>query len=215
MSEPIRWVRAVTTAKMSMAKVAAPAAGFQSDFVLAHLIVSSARACHSDVQMVRLKVDFKSSDEKIGGGMKIGDLASRGGLSASAIRYYESMGILKPAQRVAGQRRYSADAVDRVLLIRFATDMGFTLNEIRLFLEGLRGDTPVGPRWTRLAKRKIREVEETIQRSQRLKLLLQHLLRCHCASLQVCVEHLSLSRDLRLVEQKAKTQGRKVPRRLS
>jgi MerR family redox-sensitive transcriptional activator SoxR len=71
--------------------------------------------------------------------MKIGDLASRSGLNASAIRYYESMGILKPAQRVASQRRYSADAVDRVLLIRFATDMGFTLNEIRVFLDGLQG----------------------------------------------------------------------------
>jgi MerR family transcriptional regulator, redox-sensitive transcriptional activator SoxR len=135
--------------------------------------------------------------------MKIGELASRSGLNASAIRYYESIGILKPAQRAALQRRYSADAVDRVLLIRFATDMGFTLNEIGLFLEGLRGDTAVGPRWTKLAKRKIREVEETIQRSRRLKLLLQHLLRCHCASLQVCVERLSLSRDLRLVEQTA------------
>ena len=147
--------------------------------------------------------------------MRIGDLASRSGLNASAIRYYESMGILKPAQRVAGQRRYSADAVDRVLLIRFATDMGFTLNEIRLFLHGLQGDTPVGPRWTKLARRKIREVEETIQRSRRLKLLLQHLLRCHCTSLQVCVERLSLSPDLRLVEQKDKTQRRKVPRRLT
>ena len=144
--------------------------------------------------------------------MKIGDLARRSGLNASAIRYYESMGILKPAQRVAGQRRYSADAVDRVLLIRFATDMGFTLNEIRLFLDGLQGDTPVGPRWTKLAKRKIREVEETIQRSLRLKLLLQHLLRCQCASLQVCVERLSLSRDLRLVGRMDKTRSGRISR---
>lgn len=145
--------------------------------------------------------------------MKIGDLASRSGLNASAIRYYESVRILKPAQRIAGQRRYSTDALDRVLLIRFATDMGFTLNEIRVFLDGLQGDTPVGPRWTKLAKRKIREVEETIQRSRRLKLLLQHLLCCQCASLQVCVERLSLSQDLRVVGQKNKTRNGRIPRR--
>lgn len=147
--------------------------------------------------------------------MKIGDLASRSGFNASAIRYYESMGILKPVQRVAGQRRYSADAVDRVLLIRFATDMGFTLNEIRLFLDGLQGDTPVGPRWTKLAKRKITEVEETIQHSRRLKLLLQHLLRCQCATLQVCVQRLNLSSDLRLLGQQGKTRSSKVRRRNS
>jgi MerR family redox-sensitive transcriptional activator SoxR len=140
--------------------------------------------------------------------MKIGDLARRSGLNASAIRYYERLGILGPAQRVAGQRRYSADALDRVLLIRFASDMGFTLNEIKLFLKGLREDTPIGLRWKRLAQRKIKEVEETIQRSRRLKLLLQHLLRCHCASLQVCVQRLSLSPDLRLVEHERKTRSR-------
>lgn len=144
--------------------------------------------------------------------MKIGDLARRSGLNASAIRYYERLGILGPAQRVASQRRYSADALDRVLLIRFASDMGFTLNEIKLFLHGLREDTPVGLRWKRLAQRKIKEVQETIQRSRRLKLLLQHLLRCHCASLQVCVQRLSLSPNLRLVEHERKTRSRKVLR---
>jgi len=68
--------------------------------------------------------------------MKIGDLAHRSGLNASAIRYYESVGLLKPAERVAGQRHYSSEAVDRVLLIRFASDMGFTLKEIKLFMDG-------------------------------------------------------------------------------
>jgi MerR family redox-sensitive transcriptional activator SoxR len=146
--------------------------------------------------------------------MKIGDLARRSGLNASAIRYYEHLGILGLAQRVAGQRRYSADALDRVLLIRFASDMGFTLNEIKLFLNGLRDDTPVGLRWKRLAQRKIKEVEETIQQSRRLKLLLQHLLRCRCATLQVCVQRLSLSPNLRLVDHERKSRSRKVLRHL-
>jgi hypothetical protein len=57
-------------------------------------------------------------------------------------------------------------------------------------------------------------VEETIQRSRRLKLLLQHLLRCHCASLQVCVRRLSLSPKLRLVQHERKTRSRKAPRHL-
>ena len=67
------------------------------------------------------------------------------------------------------QRRYPSDAVHRVLLIRFASEMGFTLSEIKLFLNGLRDKAPVGPRWRKLARRKIKEVDETIQRSFRLK----------------------------------------------
>jgi MerR family redox-sensitive transcriptional activator SoxR len=124
--------------------------------------------------------------------MKIGGLASRTGLNTSAIRYYESVGLLAAAHRSGGQRRYPDDAVDRLLLIRFTRSMGFTIGEIKHFLSGLRENTPVGPRWKKLADRKIKEVEETIKRSLELKSLLQHLLQCHCASLQACVERLSL-----------------------
>ena len=119
--------------------------------------------------------------------MKIGELARRAGLNPSAVRYYEKMGLLAPPYRSGGQRHYASDALDRVLLIRFAGDMGFTLAEIHLFLNGLRDTAPVGPRWRNLAHRKIAQVEETIRRSRRLKSLLQHLLRCRCASLKICV----------------------------
>jgi len=125
--------------------------------------------------------------------MKIGELASRAGLNPSAIRYYEQAGLLPAPFRTGGQRRYPDEAVHRVLLIVFAGQMGFTLAEIKTFLRGLRGNSTVGPRWRKLAHRKIKEVERTIQRSHRLKSLLEHLLECRCASLQICVERLSLS----------------------
>src|ERR1700682_1814023 len=132
--------------------------------------------------------------------MKIGELASRASLNASAIRYYEKMGLLAPPQRTGGQRRYPSDALHRVLLIRFPTDMGFTLAEIKLFLSGLRDNTPVGPRWKKLATRKLVEVEQNIARSLKLKSLLQNLLHCRCASLQHCVSALGLSENLRLLQ---------------
>jgi DNA-binding transcriptional MerR regulator len=74
--------------------------------------------------------------------------------------------------------------------------MGFTLAEVKLFLSGLRDNAPVGPRWRRLAQRKIEEVERTIERAQKLKQLFQNLLRCGCPSLKVCMDCLSLSEDL-------------------
>jgi MerR family redox-sensitive transcriptional activator SoxR len=135
--------------------------------------------------------------------MKIGELAHRARLNASAIRYYERLSLLAAPERVGGQRRYPADALNRVLLIRFASEMGFTLGEIRVFLNGLRDDAPVGPRWKKLARRKIQQVEQSIQRARRLKSLLEHLLDCRCISLQVCVERLSLSPNLRVVRRGA------------
>jgi MerR family redox-sensitive transcriptional activator SoxR len=131
--------------------------------------------------------------------MKIGELARRAGVNPSAIRYYEKVGLLAPPQRAGGQRRYPSETLDRVLLIRFAGEMGFTLGEIKLFLNGLRDHSPVGPRWKKLAHRKIQEVDKTMKRSRRLKSLLGHLLRCQCISLQVCVQRLSLSENLRAV----------------
>jgi MerR family redox-sensitive transcriptional activator SoxR len=135
--------------------------------------------------------------------MKIGDLASRANLNPSAIRYYEKRGLLAPPHRTGGQRRYPSDALDRVLLIRFASDMGFTLAEIKLFLSGLRDNTPVGPRWKKLARRKLTEVEQNITRSLKLKALLHGLLHCHCASLGQCVRALELSENRRFVAKRS------------
>jgi MerR family redox-sensitive transcriptional activator SoxR len=135
--------------------------------------------------------------------MKIGELASRTGVNSSALRYYEQCGLLAPPYRTSGQRRYSEDVVSRVLLIRFASDMGFSLAEIRVFLNGLRDKTPVGARWRKLACRKIKEVDATIKRSNRLKALLEHLLECQCGSLQLCVQRLRLSPALSLISDRS------------
>jgi MerR family redox-sensitive transcriptional activator SoxR len=156
----------------------------------------------SQLQMLKVEVNFKSRQiatlsprEAL---VKIGELADRTGMNASAIRYYEKLGLLAPPLRSGGQRRYSDEALHRVLLIRFAGEMGFSLNEIKLFLSGLQDGVPVGPRWKKLAQRKFVEVDESIKSSRRLKSLLQHLLHCRCTSLKLCVQRLSLNPDLRL-----------------
>jgi MerR family redox-sensitive transcriptional activator SoxR len=131
--------------------------------------------------------------------VKIGQLASRTGVNASAIRYYEKLTLIPAPYRASGQRRFTDDAIYRVLLIRFARDMDFSLDEIKIFLSGLNDKAPVGKRWKRLAHSKIRQVDETMVHAQRLKSLLEHLLHCRCVSLQQCVERLSLSPKLRLM----------------
>ena len=55
---------------------------------------------------------------------------------ASAIRYYEQIGILAPARRVSGQRRYDETVLYRLAVVRRAQEAGFTLEEIRRLFFG-------------------------------------------------------------------------------
>lgn len=62
--------------------------------------------------------------------MTIGEVAGRAGLNASRIRYYEEIGVLPRPERVAGQRRYGADVLRRLMIIGVAQRVGLTLTEI-------------------------------------------------------------------------------------
>lgn len=71
--------------------------------------------------------------------MKIGELAERSGMAASAIRYYEQEGLLPKAVRGAnGYRIYGQTSLDKLHLIQIGQSLGFTLDTIRnvLSLEG-------------------------------------------------------------------------------
>jgi MerR family transcriptional regulator, mercuric resistance operon regulatory protein len=67
--------------------------------------------------------------------LSIGTVAAMSGLTPDAIRYYERRGLLPaPARTSAGYRRYSADVVRRLALIRSAQRFGFSLSAIAGFL---------------------------------------------------------------------------------
>lgn len=64
--------------------------------------------------------------------LRIGELAERTGTTPPTIRYYEGIGLLpRPARQRGGQRRYGAEAVGRLLLIRRCRDFGFTIDQVR------------------------------------------------------------------------------------
>lgn len=67
--------------------------------------------------------------------MKIGELATRTGLAASRIRFYESIGLLKLVERQAnGYRNYPEEAALVLNLITTAQQAGFSLDELRSLL---------------------------------------------------------------------------------
>lgn len=138
--------------------------------------------------------------------MKIGELAKRANLNPSAIRYYEQIGLLPAPARSSGQRRYSSESLDRVLLIKFVGEMGFSLPEVKTFLDGIRETAPVGHRWKKLAEGKILEMCQVMARARRLEKLMRGLSHCHCSSLHECVRRLELSESRSFV---ARTSPRK------
>lgn len=76
--------------------------------------------------------------------MRIGEIATRSGVSAKTIRYYEDIGLLQPPPRTAsGYRDYEPTTVDRLAFVRAAQAVGLTLGEIRGIV-ALRddGETP-------------------------------------------------------------------------
>jgi DNA-binding transcriptional MerR regulator len=67
--------------------------------------------------------------------LSIGELAARSGVATTALRYYDELGLVRPAAReCGGRRRYAASAVAEVGVIRFLREAGFTLAEIDSFL---------------------------------------------------------------------------------
>ena len=119
--------------------------------------------------------------------MTIGEVARRTGIRASALRYYESVGVLPTPRRVNGRRRYDGEVLELLAVVRVAQQAGFTVSEIRTLLHGFSADTPPSARWRALASRKLPEVEALIRRALGIKRLLERGLRCGCLRLEDCV----------------------------
>lgn len=100
-------------------------------------------------------------------GLLIGQLAERTGVSASTIRYYEGLGLMRrPARSAAGYRRYSDDAVQDLTFIRKAQALGFSLDEIAEILKLSRsGKTPC-ERVLSIAHQHLAALEERIRQLQ-------------------------------------------------
>ncbi len=120
------------------------------------------------------------------GQMAIGEVAGRAGVATSAIRYYEEIGLLPEAERVNGRRRYDAAVLEKLGLIGLAQRAGFTIAEIKTLLHDFPIGTPPSTRWEVMAKQKLIELDERIQKIQAMKSILAHTLVCQCGSLEEC-----------------------------
>src|SRR5271156_4079528 len=91
--------------------------------------------------------------------LSISEVARQVGLRASAIRYYEQIGLLPAVLRVTGRRRYDASVFHRLAIIQRARQLGFTLDEIRQLFFGFGHVARASERWQKLSRIKLAELD--------------------------------------------------------
>lgn len=103
-------------------------------------------------------------------GLLIGDVSARTGITAPAIRYYESIGLLgRAARSAAGYRRYSDATVAELRFIRKAQALGFSLEEIAEILKVSRGGHAPCAQVLDLARQHLAAVDERIRQLRRFR----------------------------------------------
>ena len=121
--------------------------------------------------------------------LPISEVALRIGIQASAIRYYEQIGLLPPAHRINGQRRYDSTGVYRLAVIQKARQLGFSLDEIRELFLGFQAGRPgrTADRWQTLSKRKLKQLDDLARDVKTMRGLLQRMIRmCSCETAEQC-----------------------------
>jgi MerR family transcriptional regulator, redox-sensitive transcriptional activator SoxR len=120
----------------------------------------------------------------------IGEVARRAGLSTSALRYYERVGLLPPPARISKRRMYDSKVLGRIRIILLALDAGFTVKETRTFLSGYPLTTAPAERWRALAAKKIVELDTQITRLAQMKSILNESFQSRCVRIEDCEKYM-------------------------
>ena len=124
---------------------------------------------------------------RISQGLTIGDLSDRTGLAVSAIRFYETHGIVAPVRNAGGHRRYARADIRRLSFVMAAQTLGFPLGEIADHLRDLPAHkAPSKADWTRISKGFRQKIDARIAALEDLRDKLDGCIGCGCLSLQSC-----------------------------
>ncbi|MEM9583204.1 MAG: redox-sensitive transcriptional activator SoxR [Pseudomonadota bacterium] len=120
-------------------------------------------------------------------GLSIGQLAERTGLAVSAIRHYESEGLVQAWRTEGGQRRFERADIRRLSFVMISQELGFSLAQVRAHLDALPdGRTPDQGDWNRMAVGFRAEIEARIAGLETLRDRLDGCIGCGCLSLKRC-----------------------------
>ncbi|MFJ1585658.1 redox-sensitive transcriptional activator SoxR [Streptomyces sp. NPDC088197] len=119
--------------------------------------------------------------------LPIGELSARSGIAASALRYYEDLGLIHSERTSGGQRRYRRSTLRRLAFIRAAQRIGLSLDEVGASLARLPVDhVPTTAEWNGVARSWEQRIDDQIAELRRLKAKLTSCVGCGCLSLTRC-----------------------------
>jgi MerR family redox-sensitive transcriptional activator SoxR len=119
--------------------------------------------------------------------LTITEVARRSGVRSSALRFYESRGLIASQRTGSGHRRYPRAVLRRIAFIVFAQKIGLSLDEIGAELAKLpHNRVPERADWAKLSGSWTRRVDSQIAELERLKAGLTQCIGCGCLSLQQC-----------------------------
>ncbi|MEE2853239.1 MAG: redox-sensitive transcriptional activator SoxR [Actinomycetota bacterium] len=117
----------------------------------------------------------------------VGEIAKRSGFAASAIRFYESQGLITATRTAGGQRRFDRQMLRRLAFIKAARNVGLSLDEVADALATLPdGRTPTRADWGRLSKIWRARLDDQIAGLIALRDNLDSCIGCGCLSLKRC-----------------------------
>jgi MerR family redox-sensitive transcriptional activator SoxR len=117
----------------------------------------------------------------------VSEIARRSGFAASAIRFYESQGLITATRTAGGQRRFERQMLRRLAFIKAARNVGLSLDEIADALATLPdGRTPTRADWGRLSKTWRARLDDQIAGLIALRDNLDSCIGCGCLSLRRC-----------------------------
>jgi MerR family redox-sensitive transcriptional activator SoxR len=119
--------------------------------------------------------------------LTIGELAARSGVATSALRFWESQGLIFAERTDGNQRRYARVTLRRVALIHAGSTAGVPLRRIGEALATLPHDrTPTKRDWERLSRVWRSDLDHRIAELQALRDDLTSCIGCGCLSLATC-----------------------------
>jgi MerR family redox-sensitive transcriptional activator SoxR len=117
----------------------------------------------------------------------IGELARRSGVATSALRFYESRGLISSERTNGGQRRFARPTLRRVAFIQAAQRVGLSLDDIATALRTLpEHRTPTKADWAVLSRSWNGLLRSRIAELETLQTRLTSCIGCGCLSLKTC-----------------------------
>lgn len=127
--------------------------------------------------------DSASPDEPL----TVGEMTRRTGVAASALHFYESLGLIASTRTPGNQRRYPRHMIRRVSLIAVAKRLGIPLSDVQsAFADVPLTETPTHDEWQRASRRWKRELEKRREGIERLERELTGCIGCGCLSMKAC-----------------------------